>query len=116
MSHKFLTALMVTLVIAMAAPVMAHRYQRNRDDNPLRIVSYVLHPVGVALEYTITRPIHWLVSRPDADIWFGHAPSMEDNGTYFEWTHGDFSPSIANEYDAQKPAAPAASSEETASE
>lgn len=76
---------------------MADRYRRNKSDNPFRLISYVVHPVGILLEYAVMRPIHWVVSRPNLDIIFGHQATLHDEGTYFEWTHGDFSPSIAEE-------------------
>ena len=42
---------------------------------PLRVAAYILNPVGVALEYVIFRPIHWVVSRNDTtETIFGHGP------------------------------------------
>lgn len=84
-------------IAAMAVPASADRYRRSTNDNPFRIVGYALHPVGLLIEYSIMRPIHWVVSQPDLDIVFGHQPAPQDDGTYFEWVHGDYSPSIAEE-------------------
>lgn len=97
MKKKALIALLSVVILSMAAPSMAHRYQRNTGDNPFRLVGYVLHPVGIALEYAIMRPIHWAVSQPDTDIIFGHEPEASERGKYWEWTHGNFAPSIAEE-------------------
>lgn len=38
-------------------------YDPQETGNPLRIVAYVLHPVGVVLDYLIFRPAHWLGSK-----------------------------------------------------
>jgi hypothetical protein len=37
-------------------------YEPLRAGHPLRIVAYVLHPVGVILDYAIFRPAYWLGS------------------------------------------------------
>ncbi len=64
----------VGVVLAMARPVAAHDYQRGESDYPLRYVAYAIYPFGIALEYGVTRPIHWAVSRPYARVIFGHEP------------------------------------------
>ena len=64
----------------------AHRYDRDMSDYPLRYVAYVVHPIGVAVEYAVLRPIHWIVSKPNFSNWFGHEPKPEvEEDTYFEW-------------------------------
>src|SRR5690606_26330109 len=78
----------------------AHRYRRATNDNPGRLIGYALHPLGVAAEFVVMRPIHWLVSRDYLDVVFGHAAHVTDDGTYFEWSHGDFRPSVAEERSA----------------
>lgn len=83
-------------ILATATPAMAHRFDRQTY-HPMRIVAYVVHPIGIAAEYLIARPIHYVVSQPDLDIVFGHQPMIMDDGTYFEWVHGDFRPSIKEE-------------------
>jgi len=94
MKRKLGVALAAAAVIVCAIPAFAHRYDRQNDGHPLQIVGWVVHPVGVALEYAIVRPMHRLVSSDDADIWFGHQAKPSDDGTYYEWLHGDYSPSI----------------------
>ena len=37
-------------------------YEPLRAGHPLRIVAYVLHPIGVILDYAIFRPAYWLGS------------------------------------------------------
>jgi hypothetical protein len=73
-------------LMAGANTAEAHVYDRDDSDHPLRIVAYALHPFGMAVEYGILRPIHWLVSQPTADKIFGHEPDREkEAGTYFEF-------------------------------
>jgi outer membrane protein OmpA-like peptidoglycan-associated protein len=62
------------LLLAAATPTWAHDYDRNDSDNPVRIAAYILHPAGVVLEWTVTRPIHWFVSLPGCSYVFGHDP------------------------------------------
>ena len=38
-------------------------YNPKEAGHPLRIVAYVLHPVGLALDTLVFRPAHWLGSR-----------------------------------------------------
>lgn len=76
-----LVAMALTLV---AMPAAAHDYDRDDSDYPLRYIAYALHPVGIALEYGVTRPIHWLVSQPHLRIVFGHDPrnEIDEQGRY----------------------------------
>lgn len=103
MKKKLAVALAVVLVAGLSTPTMAHRYNRNNDGNPFRLIGYIAHPIGIALEYVVMRPVHALVSQPDLDIVFGHKAYLGDNEHYWDWSHGDYSPSIAD----QQPAGPA---------
>jgi hypothetical protein len=50
-------------------------YYDGYDDSqshPLRIAAYAVNPVGYALEWLVTRPIHALVSQPELERIFGH--------------------------------------------
>lgn len=42
------------------------------ESHPFRLVAYAVHPIGVALEWAIMRPLHWAVSRPSTAPIFGH--------------------------------------------
>lgn len=47
----------------------------DSESHPLRTAAYILHPVGVGLEYVFYRPLHWLVSRNETtERIFGHRP------------------------------------------
>ncbi len=62
----------VLMILCLAPFVLAQpafssefddEYDPTETGNPLRIVAYVLHPVGVVLDYLIFRPAHWLGSK-----------------------------------------------------
>lgn len=97
MNKKALIALLALVLISISVPSRADRYNRSQGDNPFKLIAYVLNPIGLVAEYVVMRPIHWMVSQPCADITFGHQVEPEDAGKYFEWTHGDYSPSIVEE-------------------
>jgi hypothetical protein len=84
---KRMCAILILAAIAMsfAPSADAHKYDPAGDDMWLRYVAYAVHPFGVALEYTIGRPMHWLVSQPDLDKWFGHEVTEDFTYEYFEW-------------------------------
>lgn len=84
MKHRFCAIVLVGAFLMLAAgPVLAHDYDSDDSDHWLRYAAYVVHPVGMALEFGITRPIHWLVSRPNLCAVFGHKPGPNDE--YFKW-------------------------------
>lgn len=65
-------ALLLTAFAARAGPAAADEYDVRRAGHPLRIAGYVLHPVGVALDWLLFRPAHFLVSLPVVSTIFGH--------------------------------------------
>ena len=85
--RKYLLAVAFALmVLALPSVSQAHVYDRDDSDHPLRYLAYAVHPIGIALEYAVLRPIHWVVSQPNLDIIFGHEPRPEkEKGTYFKW-------------------------------
>jgi hypothetical protein len=83
---KVLAVLLFVMGLMLIPTVSsAHVYDRDDSDYPLRYVAYVVHPIGMAIEYGVLRPVHWLTSRPNLSKIFGHKPRPEDEGTYFEW-------------------------------
>jgi hypothetical protein len=38
----------------------------------LRVVAYILHPIGVALDWLVFRPAHWAGTQPVFAEIFGH--------------------------------------------
>ena len=68
-------AFLASLVLLGAAlPAQADEYDPQEAAHPLRIVAYVLHPVGVMLDLLIVRPAHWVVSHDGLAEFFGHEP------------------------------------------
>ena len=69
------------LVIALGGILMPQPSSAASDDyddsqsHPLRVVAYLVHPVGVLAEWIIFRPLHFLVSAaPATEYVFGHKP------------------------------------------
>jgi hypothetical protein len=72
-SRRWLAALLLIAATAgSAGPAAADEYDARRAGHPLRVVAYVLHPVGVALDYLLFRPAHWMGSLPVIRTVFGH--------------------------------------------
>jgi len=44
----------------------------DSQSHPLRIIAYLIHPVGYTLEWLVTRPFHEIVAQPDLEPIFGH--------------------------------------------
>lgn len=68
----FAALLALAASLATVAPASADEYDPQRAGHPLRIAAYVLHPVGVALDYLIFRPAHWLGHHEPIRTIFGH--------------------------------------------
>ena len=84
MKKEILSLFFLVLIFTLITPVVfAHDFDRTTSDNPLRYVAYFCHPIGIAAEYLVLRPIHYLVSRPNVDILTGHVTHKND--VYFEW-------------------------------
>jgi hypothetical protein len=64
--------LLVLGVLTAALPAQADRYDSRRSGFPLRIVAYVLHPIGVVIDTLIFRPAHWVGSHEPVKTLFGH--------------------------------------------
>lgn len=69
----------IALGAVLLGPVRAFAVPGDEYDDsqshPLRVAAYIIHPVGVGLEYLIFRPIHMLVSaNPTTEKIFGHTP------------------------------------------
>lgn len=58
--------------LAFAAPAAADEYDPQYAGHPLRVIAYVTHPVGVALDLLIFRPAHWIGSYEPIALLFGH--------------------------------------------
>lgn len=73
MPRRALLAMFVlAAALSAAAPAYAHEYDPQKAGHPLRVLAYVLHPVGVALDYLIFRPAHWVGHHEPISTIFGH--------------------------------------------
>ena len=75
--RPFAALALSALLLALASPAVADEYDARRAGHPLRIVAYALHPIGVALDWLIFRPLHWYVSQPVISEIFGHDVNEE---------------------------------------
>lgn len=77
MKRAFVAASVVLFLLA--APAASFAVADEYDDtqaHPLRVATYLIHPIGYAAEWIIFRPFHYLVS--SAAPVFGHRPHAEN--------------------------------------
>jgi hypothetical protein len=55
-----------------ASAARADEHDPQEAGNPVRIAAYVLSPIGVAFDWLVMRPAHWLVNREPFRTIFGH--------------------------------------------
>jgi hypothetical protein len=70
--RRVVALLAASLLLASAMPAAADEYDDERSGHPARIIGYILHPVGVILDYLILRPAHWIGSHEPFSTLFGH--------------------------------------------
>jgi hypothetical protein len=71
-SRMLLAVGLVAAAIAGSSPAAADEYDPQRAGHPLRIVAYILNPVGVAFDYLLFRPAHWVGHQEPFRTLFGH--------------------------------------------
>jgi len=49
----------------------------DMQSHPIRVAAYLIYPVGFTAEWLIFRPLHYIVSRPYLEKFFGHTPHEE---------------------------------------
>ena len=71
--HKLMMMAAAMALVGMmgATPAVADEYD-DLQAHPLRIAAYLVHPIGFAAEWLLTRPFHKIVSQPDLEPVFGH--------------------------------------------
>ena len=72
---RSIAALSLVALLALSGSAWAVPNDEYDDSQsyPLRVVAYLVSPIGVALEYVLFRPMHWVVSRNDTtETIFGH--------------------------------------------
>lgn len=85
---RFVTAAMLAMTLVLTAPVIVHGEQIDESSeldhyedafsNPLRLAYYLVYPVGFTAEWLIMRPLHYLISRPYLDHFFGYTDIGEE--------------------------------------
>ena len=62
-SFRFGLVMIVLALALQATPVSASdEYDPSDAGFPIRVLAYVVHPVGVTLDYLIFRPAYWIGS------------------------------------------------------
>ncbi len=69
---KMAAALLVAMLLSSAGPAAAGDYNPKRSGHPLRVLAYIVHPIGVILDTLIFRPFHWLGSQQHVKTLVGH--------------------------------------------
>ena len=82
MKRLLLALGLAMLVLAVPVTGRAHDAYDDSQSHPLLLASYAVAPVGFALEWLITRPIHFVVSQPRLEPIFGHVPHESPFGRY----------------------------------
>lgn len=73
-THRVAASLLAALFLAgLPQGARADAYDPLKAGHPLRVLAYLLHPVGVLLDYGLMRPCHWLGHREPLKTLFGHA-------------------------------------------
>ena len=80
-----LVAFLLVVMFSLTSVSFADNYKRlSEDDHALRIVAYVFHPIGMAAEYAITRPVHWITKQVTLNKIFGSKNEYDDVSFVFE--------------------------------
>jgi len=76
--HPSIQFLALVIFISLAITVTADTglaadsgYDPKEAGHPIRIISYVAHPVGVLIDYAILRPAYWLGQKEPFRTIFG---------------------------------------------
>jgi hypothetical protein len=74
--RKLLAAVAVVTVLALPGQrAWAHDAYNDADSHPLKLLSYPVALAGYVLEWTVARPIHFLVSQPTLQPVFNYEPT-----------------------------------------
>jgi hypothetical protein len=86
---KLVGMLMVVWLTSMPIRANAHDAYDDSESHPLRLIAYAVHPVGWALEWLLTRPIHFVASQPQIEPVSGHVPHESPWGQYEPYEPAD---------------------------
>ena len=87
---RLAAAALIAVTLAVSAPVVRAEDPQEIGDmgqyedafsNPLRLAYYMLYPVGFTAEWLVMRPLHYLISRPYLNRFFGYTTIGEEGTT-----------------------------------
>lgn len=86
---RFLAVLMMAMTLTLAAGSATVRADSSQEEatyedafsNPLRLAYYLVYPIGFSVEWLVMRPLHYIISRPYLDRFFGYE-AIGEEGTY----------------------------------
>lgn len=75
--RKLLGVLAISLAVSLplgglAGTASADEHDPQESGHPLRVIAYVLHPLGVIVDTLVFRPAHWVVHHEPFQTLFGH--------------------------------------------
>ena len=65
-------AIAIAALLGLPRAAAADAYDPHKAGHPVRVLAYLVYPVGVFLDYAIMRPCHWLGHQPGFREIFGH--------------------------------------------
>jgi hypothetical protein len=68
---RLVQSLIVALMLCGALSARAEDYDPLLAGHPIRVAAYVLHPVGVLIDYALLRPAWWLGQHEPLRTLFG---------------------------------------------
>jgi hypothetical protein len=74
--RQLLTALaLATAMTLSSGRAQAHDAYSDAESHPLKLASYPVAAAGFAVEWLLTRPVHFIVSQPSLQRVFNYEPS-----------------------------------------
>ena len=83
--HLLLTVAVAAAVLTQPGMARAEDYDTDYTDNPLRLAIVPFHACGKLLEYTITRPAHYIISQPKCRYIFGKVSNPRTDDYWGDW-------------------------------
>jgi len=65
------SCLLALSMLTASGAANAEEYEPSNAGHPLRVIAYVVHPVGVAYNYLLLRPAYWVGSHDPFRTLFG---------------------------------------------
>ncbi len=75
MRQLFAALALVTAMTLSGGRAQAHDAYSDAESHPLKLISYPVAAAGFAIEWLLTRPVHFIVSQPTLQRVFNYEPS-----------------------------------------